>query len=153
MRKSHHKPITIIVYGADSAKAKELARQATALGSQSMVLDAAFVREAHEASAVKCLPCVHPHDIERLRRYWPDLVQLAPGEALVARKASQPKPAPAADPDADAKAFIASQVSGDEDAERAGLAAEAERLGIKIDGRWGAPRLRDEIAKATQAAA
>lgn len=40
--------------------------------------------------------------------------------------------------------------AGDEDDEKDidRLRAQAERLGIHIDGRWGAARLRQEIAKA-----
>lgn len=35
----------------------------------------------------------------------------------------------------------------DENAELGRLQVEAEELGIKVDRRWGAARLRDEIAK------
>ncbi len=39
------------------------------------------------------------------------------------------------------------------DLERDALRAEAERLGIDVDGRWGAPRLREAISAAQQPAA
>lgn len=39
------------------------------------------------------------------------------------------------------------------DLERDELRAQAERLGVDVDGRWGVPRLRDEIAAAEQAQA
>lgn len=37
---------------------------------------------------------------------------------------------------------------GDPEAELAQLRAEAEAAGVKVDGRWGADRLREEIAAA-----
>ncbi|TCM21481.1 hypothetical protein EDF56_101145 [Novosphingobium sp. PhB165] len=38
-----------------------------------------------------------------------------------------------------------------EDAELDALRAQAEELGIEVDGRWGAKRLETEIAKARKA--
>jgi hypothetical protein len=56
----------------------------------------------------------------------------AAGEAAPSPEAPEP-PAPAEDADLEA------------------LRAEAERLGIDVDGRWGAKRLRSEIGRATKA--
>jgi hypothetical protein len=58
-----------------------------------------------------------------------------------AKTAGEASPAPQA-PEAPAPA---------EDADLEALRAEAERLGIDVDGRWGAKRLRAEIDRASKA--
>ena len=57
---------------------------------------------------------------------------------------------PAGHPDAVPQCFEVYEVEGREDVDHDALRSQAERLGVKVDKRWGADRLTEEIAAATK---
>jgi len=90
------------------------------------------------------------HEVEdEIAQHWYVLLHIAPPAAAEPVPAPAPEPAPAdsvtVEDDGSTHVDTAEEVS-----EKHTLIAQAEALGITVDGRWGVPRLQAEIAKASR---